>query len=89
MAKHGAHSIEFKAQVVQEHLGGETLPSFSKRHDISLVLLIRERHSRSRIRSTRLERMTRMRLLPIWCRPVKPYRRVGMPADGASSLLLP
>jgi hypothetical protein len=31
MAKHRTHSIEFKRQVVQEYLGGETLYGLSKR----------------------------------------------------------
>jgi transposase-like protein len=39
MAKHRAHSIKFKRQVVQEYLGGETLHSLSKRHDISRTLI--------------------------------------------------
>lgn len=39
MAKHRAHSIEFKRQVVQEYLGGETLHSLSKRHDIRRNLI--------------------------------------------------
>ena len=39
MAKHRAHSIKFKRQVVQEYLGGETLHSLSKRHDISRNLI--------------------------------------------------
>ena len=35
MAKHRTHSIEFKRQVVQEYLGGETLHGLVKRHDVS------------------------------------------------------
>jgi transposase len=35
MAKHRTHSIEFKRQVVQEYLGGETLYGLAKRHEIS------------------------------------------------------
>jgi hypothetical protein len=31
MAKHGNHSIEFKRQVVQDYLGGETLYGLAKR----------------------------------------------------------
>jgi transposase-like protein len=34
MAKHRTHSIEFKRQVSQEFLAGETLHGLSKRHDI-------------------------------------------------------
>ena len=32
MAKQRTHSIEFKRQVVQEYLGGETLYGLAKRH---------------------------------------------------------
>jgi|SRR5665213_3218948 len=39
MAKHRTHSIEFKRQVCQEYLGGETLHGLSKRHDISRNLI--------------------------------------------------
>jgi len=39
MAKHRTHSIDFKRQVVQEYLGGETLHSLSKHHDISRNLI--------------------------------------------------
>ncbi len=35
MAKHRTHSIEFKRQVAQEFLGGETLHGLAKRHDVS------------------------------------------------------
>ena len=34
MAKHRSHSIEFKRQVAQEYLAGETLHGLAKRHDI-------------------------------------------------------
>lgn len=39
MAKHRSHSIEFKRQVVQEYLGGETLHGLAKRHDVSRNLI--------------------------------------------------
>jgi len=39
MAKHRTHSIEFKRQVVQEYLGGETLYGLAKRHEISRNLI--------------------------------------------------
>ena len=39
MAKHRAHSVEFKRQVVQEYLGGETMPGLAKRHDLSRNLI--------------------------------------------------
>src|SRR5439155_22630719 len=39
MAKHRTHSIEFKRQVVQEFLGGETPHALAKRHGISRNLI--------------------------------------------------
>lgn len=39
MAKHQIHSIDFKRQMVQEYLGGETLHGLSKRHDVSRNLI--------------------------------------------------
>src|SRR5271166_6456070 len=39
MAKHRAHSIEFKRQVSQEFLAGETLHGLAKRHDICRNLI--------------------------------------------------
>jgi transposase-like protein len=39
MAKHRTYSIEFKRQVAQEFLAGETLHGLSKRHDISRNLI--------------------------------------------------
>jgi transposase len=39
MAKHRTHSVEFKQQVSQEYLGGETLHALSERHDISRNLI--------------------------------------------------
>ena len=39
MAKHRTHSIEFKHQVTQEFLAGETLHGLAKRHDICRNLI--------------------------------------------------
>jgi transposase len=39
MAKHRTHSVDFKRQVAQEYLAGETLHGLSKRHDISRNLI--------------------------------------------------
>ena len=39
MARHRSHSIEFKRQIVQEFLAGETLHGLAKRHDISRNLI--------------------------------------------------
>jgi transposase-like protein len=39
MPKHRSYSIEFKRQVAQECLGGETLHGLAKRHDISRNLV--------------------------------------------------
>jgi transposase-like protein len=39
MAKHRIYSVEFKRQVVQDYLTGETLHGLGKRHDISRNLI--------------------------------------------------
>ena len=39
MAKYRTHSIEFKRQVAQEFLAGETLHGLAKRHDICRNLI--------------------------------------------------
>jgi len=39
MAKHRSYSIEFKRQVVQDYLAGETLYGLAKQHDISRNLI--------------------------------------------------
>jgi transposase-like protein len=39
MTKHRSHSLEFKWQVAQEFLAGETLHGPAKRHDISRNLI--------------------------------------------------
>jgi transposase len=39
MARHRTHSIEFKRQVAQEFLGGETLHALAKRHGLSRHLI--------------------------------------------------
>jgi transposase len=35
MAKHRRHSIEFKRQIAQEFIAGETLHGLAQRHDLS------------------------------------------------------
>ena len=39
MPRHRSHSVEFKRQVAQEVLGGETLHGLAKRHDLSRNLI--------------------------------------------------
>jgi len=39
MAQHRSHSTEFKRQVAQEYLAGETLHALAKRHDLSRNLI--------------------------------------------------
>ena len=39
MAKHRCYSIDFKRQVAQEFIAGETLHSLGKRHDVSRNLI--------------------------------------------------
>ena len=58
MVKHRSHSIEFKRQVAQEFLAGETLHGLAKRHDISRNLI------RVGSRSTRPASSTRTRGRP-------------------------
>lgn len=39
MARHRTHSIEFKRQVAQEYIAGETLHGLARRHDVSRNLI--------------------------------------------------
>ena len=39
MAKQRSHSIEFKRQVVQEYIAGESLYGLAKRYDLSRQLI--------------------------------------------------
>ena len=39
MAKHRSYSMEFKRQVAQEYLAGETLHGLAKRHEVSRNLV--------------------------------------------------
>lgn len=39
MPRHRSHSVEFKRQVAQEFLSGETLHGLAKRHDLSRNLI--------------------------------------------------
>jgi transposase-like protein len=39
MARHRTHNIDFKRQVAQEFLAGETLHGLAKRHDVSRNLI--------------------------------------------------
>ena len=39
MPRHRTHSIEFKRQVAQDYLAGETLHSLARRHDLSRNLI--------------------------------------------------
>jgi transposase len=39
MAKHRNHSMEFKRQIAQEFIAGETLHGLAKRHDLSRNLI--------------------------------------------------
>ena len=39
MVRHRSHSIEFKRQVAQDYLAGETLHSLARRHDLSRDLV--------------------------------------------------
>ena len=39
MARHRSHSMEFKRQVAQEFIAGETLHALARRHDVSRTLI--------------------------------------------------
>jgi len=39
MARHRSHSTEFKRQVAQDYMAGETLHSLAKQHDLSRNLI--------------------------------------------------
>lgn len=39
MARYRSHSVEFKRQVAQEYLAGETLHGLARRHDVSRNLI--------------------------------------------------
>jgi transposase len=39
VAKHRTHSIEFKRQIAQEFIGGETLHALAGRYDVSRNLI--------------------------------------------------
>ncbi len=39
MARHRSHSTEFKRQVAQDYMAGETLHGLAKRHDLSRNLI--------------------------------------------------
>ncbi len=39
MAKHRSHGIDFKRQVAQEFIAGETLHALANRYDISRTLI--------------------------------------------------
>ena len=40
MAKHRTHSIEFKRQIAQDFIAGETLHALASRHDLSRNLRV-------------------------------------------------
>ena len=65
MAKHRTYSIEFKRQVAQEYLAGETLHGLAKRHDLSRNLI------RIWVASMRRARSTTTPRLPISCKSTR------------------
>src|ERR1700674_1035374 len=69
MARQRSHSIEFKRQVAQEFIAGETLYGLSKRHDISRQLIA------SVFRGMKPAPWTKTPRLPISCRDTKPRSR--------------
>ena len=69
MARQRSHSIEFKRQVAQEFIAGESLYALSKRHDISRQLV------RVWFRSMKPAPWTKTPRLPIYSRNTKPRLR--------------
>src|SRR5437667_5976313 len=69
MARRRSHSIEFKRQVAQEFIAGESLYALSKRHDISRQLI------RVWVQSMKRAAWTKTPRLPIYCRNTKPRLR--------------
>jgi len=103
MARQRSHSIEFKRQVAQEFIAGETLYGLAKRHDLSRQLI---RDRRYRLRSGLwqrfnapvrlpharqfLSRRTRIRtsIAQGLAEPVTLYAAlVGPPASGRSTVI--
>jgi transposase-like protein len=82
MAKHRTHSIEFKRQIAQEFLAGETLHGLAKRHDICRNLI------RVWVQSTKPATLTKTRSLPICSSNTKPGSRRwnGLSVNRRSSL---
>ena len=78
MAKYRTHSIEFKRQVVQEFLGGESPHALAKRHGISRNLI------KSGSPSTRPAGSTATRL-PRMCWPTMRRASRHLSASSASS----
>ena len=84
MAKHRTHSIEFKRQVAQDFIAGETLHGLAKRHDISRNLI------RIWVKSLRLGHLMRMPARLIFFRSTKQRSRhsnawsAGRPSKSSS-----
>ena len=69
MARQRSHSIEFKRQVAQEFIAGESLYALSKRHDISRQLV------RVWVQKYEAGALDEDAQLPIYSRNTKPRMR--------------
>jgi hypothetical protein len=75
MARQRSHSIEFKRQVAQEFIAGESLYALSKRHDISRPRRVRQA---TRKKGSPAARSPEMR--PAWRRYAPPRRTLAIGA---------
>ena len=80
MPRYRTHSIEFKRQVAQEYLAGETRHGLAKRHDVQRQLI------RVWVRKTKKASLMRMRRRPICSRNTRPAS-LRLNGSSASTLL--
>jgi transposase-like protein len=81
MAKHRTHSLEFKRQVAQEFLAGETLHGLAKRYALSRNLIriwVQRLRPRERSRSGRLPSLSTAAALTRSAEANGNRRRCGM-----------
>src|SRR5262245_19035339 len=75
MAKHHTYSIEFKRQVAQEYIAGETLHALAKRHDLSRNLIriwVAKYEAGSAVASTNSSSRQTQRFNLFFLHPVQP-----------------
>ena len=77
MAKHRTYSIEFKRQVAQEYIAGETLHALAKRHDLSRTLAV------ERSRRVREQHLDALAIAPGLLEGVSPGECAPAPLGGS------